>query len=89
MTPTTAGLPLRTSLIFTLEPVFAALFAWTLGAEPLVPLRALGGFLMVLAMVVSEVEYVWIPILTGAARKTDEKDSNSKKAIPPQSGGRG
>lgn len=41
---------LRASLIFSLEPCFAALFAWTLGGETLVPGRALGGFLMVSAM---------------------------------------
>jgi drug/metabolite transporter (DMT)-like permease len=45
---------LRVSLIFTLEPVFGALFSWTLGGERLIPLRALGGLLIVAAMLVSE-----------------------------------
>jgi len=45
---------LRVSLIFTLEPVFGALFSWTLGGEPLIPPRALGGLLIVAAMLVSE-----------------------------------
>jgi drug/metabolite transporter (DMT)-like permease len=44
----------RTALIFTLEPVFAALFAWTLGGEGLNWIKALGGGLMVLAMLISE-----------------------------------
>jgi len=46
--------PVRTTLIFTMEPVFAALFAWTLGGEVLLPLKALGGALIVAAMLVSE-----------------------------------
>jgi drug/metabolite transporter (DMT)-like permease len=46
--------PLRTALIFTMEPVFGALFAWTLGGEAFVPLRALGGLLIVVAMLVAE-----------------------------------
>jgi drug/metabolite transporter (DMT)-like permease len=45
---------LRVSLIFTLEPVFGAIFAWTLGGEKLIPLRAAGGLLIVAAMLVSE-----------------------------------
>ena len=51
--------PARTSLIFTLEPVFAAAFAFTLGGEGIVPLRVLGGLLIVAAMLVSEVEWGW------------------------------
>lgn len=46
--------PVRVSLIFTLEPVFAAFFAWTIGGEQLVPLSAMGGSLIVLAMIISE-----------------------------------
>jgi len=34
--------PLKVSLIFALEPVFAALFAWTLGGEVFIARRALG-----------------------------------------------
>lgn len=45
--------PLRVSLIFALEPVFAALFAWTLGGEKIILHRALGGLLIFLALVVS------------------------------------
>lgn len=44
----------RTALIFTLEPVFAAIFAWTLGGEQMVMARAVGGWLMVTAMILSE-----------------------------------
>ena len=46
--------PVTTALIFCLEPVFAAIFAWTLGSEQMIPLRAMGGLLIVLAMIISE-----------------------------------
>lgn len=46
--------PLRVSLLFSLEPVFAALFAWTLGGEAFRPIGAAGGALIVAAMAVSE-----------------------------------
>jgi drug/metabolite transporter (DMT)-like permease len=45
--------PLRVSLIFALEPVFAALFAWTLGGEAFVPHRAIGGLLIACALALS------------------------------------
>jgi len=45
--------PLRVSLIFALEPVFAALFAWTLGGEDFVTHRALGGLLIFAALIIS------------------------------------
>ncbi len=46
--------PVKVSLIFSLEPVFAALFAWTLGGEPFSPGRAAGGALIVAAMMAGE-----------------------------------
>jgi len=45
--------PLRVSLIFAFEPVFAAMFAWTLGGETAILHRALGGLLIFLAMIIS------------------------------------
>ncbi len=45
--------PLRVSLILTLEPVFAALFAWTLGGDRLTLAGGLGGGLIVLAALVA------------------------------------
>lgn len=45
--------PVRVSLIFALEPVFAAAFAWTLGGEAIVMHRALGGLLIFLALILS------------------------------------
>ncbi len=45
--------PLKVSLIFALEPVFAAMFAWTLGGEKFVTHRAAGGALIFLALVIS------------------------------------
>ncbi|NOY23906.1 MAG: DMT family transporter [Acidobacteria bacterium] len=46
--------PVKVAIIFSMEPVFAALFAWTYGNELIVPHRALGGLLIVGAMVLSE-----------------------------------
>lgn len=46
--------PVKVSLIFSLEPVFGALFAWTLGGEPFVAARAGGGGLIVAAMMAGE-----------------------------------
>ncbi|MDD5425348.1 MAG: DMT family transporter [candidate division Zixibacteria bacterium] len=45
--------PLRVSLIFALEPVFAALFAWTWGGEAFIPHRALGGLFIFAALILS------------------------------------
>lgn len=47
-------LPIKVSLIFSLEPVFAAVFAWTIGGEAFVPARAAGGGLIVAAMIAGE-----------------------------------
>jgi len=46
--------PFKAGLIFTLEPVFAAAFAWTLGGEIFVPMKAAGGSLIVLGMIMGE-----------------------------------
>ncbi len=46
--------PVKVSLIFSLEPVFAAVFAWTLGGELFAPARAAGGALIVAAMMAGE-----------------------------------
>jgi len=53
MTAQKIARPLRVSLIFALEPVFAAMFAWTLGGEAFVLHRALGGLLIFAALVIS------------------------------------
>jgi len=45
--------PVRVSLIFALEPVFAGLFAWTLGGENFITHRAIGGLLIFIALVIS------------------------------------
>ncbi len=45
---------LKVSLIFLLEPVFAALFAWTLGGEAFVLQRAAGAALILVAMLTGE-----------------------------------
>lgn len=45
----------RAALILTLEPVFTAAFSWTIAGERFIIRRALGGLLIVLAMVLSEI----------------------------------
>ncbi len=45
--------PIRVSLIFAFEPVFAAIFAWTLGGETMLFHRAMGGLLIFVAMLIS------------------------------------
>jgi len=45
--------PIRVSLIFAFEPVFAAIFAWTLGNELFEAQRAVGGMLIFLALTIS------------------------------------
>ncbi len=46
--------PLKVSIIFSLEPVFGALFSWTLGNEEFIAVRALGGIIIVAAMIIAE-----------------------------------
>lgn len=55
---------LKATLIFSLEPVFAAIFAWWWGGEVLTPLKIFGGVLIVLATVFSE-----LPVETWLAAK--------------------
>jgi len=45
--------PVRVSLILAFEPVFAVIFAWTLGNEAYSLNKAIGGFLIFLALVIS------------------------------------
>ena len=45
--------PLRVSLIFAFEPVFAAIFAWTIGGELFVWKSAFGGILIFAGLVIS------------------------------------
>lgn len=45
--------PLKVSLIFAFEPVFAGVFAWTLGGEEFVVHGAIGGGLIAIALAVS------------------------------------
>jgi drug/metabolite transporter (DMT)-like permease len=47
--------PLKVSLIFSLEPVFAALVAWSVGGEPFRAASAIGGALIVCGMVFAEI----------------------------------
>lgn len=49
--------PIKVGVIFSLEPVFAAMFAWTLGSEIFVANKAFGGILIVSAMVLSELKF--------------------------------
>ena len=62
--------PVKVSLIFSLEPVFAALFAWTLGGELFSPARAAGGGLIVAAM------------MAGAISQPDLLKGRKKEVLP-------
>ncbi|MCX7910748.1 MAG: DMT family transporter [Endomicrobia bacterium] len=46
--------PFKVGIIFCFEPIFAAIFAWTLGGEDFVLNKAFGGFLIVMAMFINE-----------------------------------
>ncbi|HNW44975.1 MAG TPA: DMT family transporter [Elusimicrobiales bacterium] len=46
--------PFKVGIIFTLEPVFAAIFAWTWGGEQFIMVKALGGLLIVSGMIIGE-----------------------------------
>ncbi len=46
--------PFKVGIIFTLEPVFAAAFAWTVGGEDFLAVKAFGGFLIFSAMLINE-----------------------------------
>lgn len=50
--------PVRASLIFTLEPVFAAIFAFIALSERLTLLQIFGGILVVLGMLVAELNFI-------------------------------
>jgi drug/metabolite transporter (DMT)-like permease len=46
--------PVKVALIFALEPVFAAVFAWTVGGELFTIKTIIGGLLIVAAMIIAE-----------------------------------
>ncbi|MEA3307459.1 MAG: DMT family transporter [Elusimicrobiota bacterium] len=46
--------PFKVGLIFTMEPVFAAMFAWTLGGEQFMLIKAIGGLCIVSGMIIGE-----------------------------------
>ena len=46
--------PFKVGLIFTMEPVFAAMFAWTLGGEQFMFIKAIGGLCIVSGMIIGE-----------------------------------
>lgn len=64
--------PVRVSLVFAFEPVFAALFAWTLGGETPVSHRAIGGLFVFAALVISG-----IPAGSKRGRRADQVGSSA------------
>ncbi len=48
--------PVKVALVFALEPVFAAIFAWTLGGESVTTPQIFGGLVIFLAILVSTVQ---------------------------------
>ncbi|MBD3218186.1 MAG: EamA family transporter [candidate division Zixibacteria bacterium] len=67
--------PIRVSLIFAFEPVFAAIFAWTLGGEKIILHRAMGGLLIFLAMIMSGLPRDILNFGNRKARKLDKIDA--------------
>jgi len=61
----------RTALVFSMEPVFAALFAYLIAGEVLGLRVCLGGALIVLGMISAEVP--WIPILRRSVLKDNSR----------------
>ncbi len=49
--------PIKVALLLALEPVFGGIFSWTFGGETFVPIRALGGLLIFLAAIISEIRF--------------------------------
>ncbi len=48
--------PFQVSLILAFEPVFAGVFAWTLGGEEIILYRAIGGLAIFLGMIISGIQ---------------------------------
>ena len=48
--------PVKVAIIFSMEPVFAAIFAWTLGNEMFILSKAFGGLLIFSGMIFSELQ---------------------------------
>jgi drug/metabolite transporter (DMT)-like permease len=67
--------PIRVSLIFAFEPVFAAIFAWTLGGEKIILHRAMGGLLIFLAMIISGLPRDILNFGNRKARKLNKIDT--------------
>jgi drug/metabolite transporter (DMT)-like permease len=47
--------PFTASLLLSMEPVFAALFAWTIGNETFLLTRAVGGLFIIISIIISEI----------------------------------
>ncbi len=47
--------PFTSSLLLSMEPVFAALFAWTIGNETFILIRAIGGLFIMMSITLSEI----------------------------------
>jgi len=45
--------PVRVALIFATQPIFAAVFSWTIGGEEIVSHRAFGGLFIVVALIIA------------------------------------
>lgn len=53
----------RTALVFSLEPVFATLFAYIIAEESLTAIGWFGGFLILCGMIIAEIS--WEKIFRG------------------------
>lgn len=64
----------KVAIIFALEPVFAAVFAWTLGGEKFTYVNIFGGSLIVLAMIISELPINYQVLKYGSIRKKEKRN---------------
>jgi drug/metabolite transporter (DMT)-like permease len=56
----------RTALVFAMEPVFAALFAFIIAGEMLTSIAWIGGFLIICGMAIAEIDWIKITKRSGS-----------------------
>lgn len=66
------------TFIYALEPLFGGIFAWTLGGEPVTSRKIFGGFLVVVALIISQLR--WHDVLHPDKKKSDGATSAKKSS---------
>jgi drug/metabolite transporter (DMT)-like permease len=49
--------PMTVAIFGVLEPISAAFFSWSLGGEKMMPAKAMGGFLIIIAILIAEMQF--------------------------------